>query len=145
MENSGKIATPGSAANNTLYQRVAGINGLGRMPFGGESLAPEQVKLSRAWIDQGAEIPETAPATAQAVKTHWGFIASVRPPVPQVVHQGWVRNPIDSFILARLEKEGLSPSAPADRRQHRAFHDRAAHCQEFSSAHLDCFFHVHPS
>ncbi len=113
--NSGKIVTPGSADTSTLYERVAGTGGLARMPFGGDPLPPEQVKLIRAWIDQGAEIPETALATAQAVKTHWGFIAPVRPPVPQVVHQGWVRNPIDSFILARLEKEGLSPSAPADR------------------------------
>jgi mono/diheme cytochrome c family protein len=113
--NSGKIVTPGSADTSTLYERVAGTGGLARMPFGGDPLPSEQVKLIRAWIDQGAEIPETALATTQTVKPHWGFIAPVRPPVPQVVHHGWVRNPIDSFILARLEKEGLSPSVPADR------------------------------
>src|SRR5258708_40161791 len=99
--NSGKIVTTGSADTSTLYERVAGTGGLARMPFGGDPLPPEQVKLIRAWIDQGAEIAETAAgsATTQTVKTHWGFIAPVRPPVPQVVHQGWVRNPIDSFIL----------------------------------------------
>ncbi len=114
--NSGKIVMPGSAANSNLYQRLAGMNGLAQMPFGSDPLPPEQIKLIGAWIDQGAVIPETAAgsATAKAV-THWGFIAPVRPPVPQVAHQGWVRNPIDSFILARLEKEGLSPSPPADR------------------------------
>ena len=114
--NSGKIVMPGSAANSNLYQRLAGMNGLAQMPFGSDPLPPEQIKLIGAWIDQGAVIPETATgaATAKAV-THWGFIAPVRPPVPQVAHQGWVRNPIDSFILARLEKEGLSPSPPADR------------------------------
>ncbi len=62
--NSGKIVTPGSAANSTLYQRVAGMNGLAQMPFGGDPLPPEQVKLIRAWIDQGAEIPETAAASS---------------------------------------------------------------------------------
>ena len=74
--------------------------------------------MIRTWIDQGAEIPESAAATysaPEAAKKHWGFIAPVRPPVPQVSHKAWVRNPIDSFILARLEKEGLSPSPLADR------------------------------
>jgi mono/diheme cytochrome c family protein len=114
----GKIVTPGKAATSTLYQRIAGIGGLSRMPFGGQPLAANEIEKIRAWIDQGAEIPETATATyaaPEAAKKHWGFIAPVRPPVPQVDHEPWVRNPIDSFILARLEKEGLSPSPPADR------------------------------
>ena len=83
------------------------------MPFGGQPLAPAQIELIRAWIDQGAEIPESAAAAyaaPEAAKKHWGFIAPVRPAVPVVDHKAWVRNPIDSFILARLEKEGLSPS-----------------------------------
>jgi len=113
----GKIVTPGKAADSTLYKRVAGIGELARMPFGGQPLPPAQIELIRTWIDQGAEIPESAAtyAAPEAAKTHWGFIAPVRPAVPQVSHKAWVRNPIDSFILARLEKEGLSPSPPADR------------------------------
>src|SRR6266446_2470533 len=46
---------------------------------------------------------------------HWAFKAPVRPPVPKVKNQKWVRNPIDNFVLARLEKEGLKPSPEADR------------------------------
>jgi mono/diheme cytochrome c family protein len=113
----GKIVMPGKAADSTLYKRVAGIGDLARMPFGGQPLPPAQIELIRAWIDQGAEIPESAAtyAAPAAAKTHWGFIAPVRPAAPQVSHKAWVRNPIDSFILARLEKEGLSPSPPADR------------------------------
>jgi hypothetical protein len=113
----GKILVPGKAADSSLYKRLAGIGDLTRMPFGGQPLAPAQIELIRAWIDQGAEIPEEAAAYApsEAAKKHWGFIAPVKPPVPQVNHKAWVRNPIDSFILARLEKEGLSPSPPADR------------------------------
>jgi hypothetical protein len=114
----GKIVVPGKAADSSLYKRVAGIGDLTRMPFGSQPLTPVQIELIRTWIDQGAEIPESAAATysaPEAAKKHWGFIAPVRPPIPQVGHKAWVRNPIDSFILARLEKEGLSPSAVADR------------------------------
>ena len=64
--NSGKIVTPGSADSSTLYERVAGTGGLARMPFGGDPLPPEQVKLIRAWIDQGAEIPERRPSADHA-------------------------------------------------------------------------------
>ena len=113
----GQIVTPGKAADSPLYRRVVGITGLSRMPFGGQPLAPAQIELIRAWIDQGAEMPESAAtyAAPEPAKKHWGFIAPVKPPIPQVSHKAWVRNPIDSFILARLEKEGLSPSPPADR------------------------------
>jgi len=114
----GKIVVPGKAADSSLYKRVAGIGDLTRMPFGSQPLPPAQVELIRAWIDQGAEIPESAAGTysaPEAAKKHWGFIAPVRPSIPRVGHKAWVRNPIDSFILARLEKEGLSPSLQADR------------------------------
>src|SRR5258707_630981 len=46
---------------------------------------------------------------------HWAFKAPVRPALPTVTDKSWVRNPLDSFILSRLEKEGLKPSPPADR------------------------------
>jgi hypothetical protein len=48
-------------------------------------------------------------------KRHWAFIAPVRPAPPSVIDNGFVRNPIDRFILARLQKEGLHPSTEADR------------------------------
>jgi hypothetical protein len=51
----------------------------------------------------------------QAADTHWAFRAPVRPAVPAVKNERWPRNPIDRFILARLEKEGLTPSPEADR------------------------------
>ena len=62
----GKIVVPGKSADSTLYKRVAGIGGLARMPFGGQPLATAQIELFRAWIDQGADIPESA-ATASPV------------------------------------------------------------------------------
>src|SRR5438093_3766376 len=48
-------------------------------------------------------------------KPHWAFVAPVRPPLPQVKHADWARNPIDYFVLAKLDKEGLIPSPEADR------------------------------
>jgi len=50
-----------------------------------------------------------------AQRTHWGFIAPVRPAVPQVDDHGWARNPIDHFILSKLKAEGLQPSPQADK------------------------------
>ncbi len=59
-----------------------------------------------------------APGAAQsddAKKSHWAFQLVKRPTLPDVKNKGWVRNPIDAFILARLEQAKLSPSKEADR------------------------------
>ncbi|MFM8633269.1 MAG: DUF1553 domain-containing protein [Planctomycetia bacterium] len=68
-------------------------------------LSHEQKELLKRWIAEGAEY-----------QPHWSFIPPKRPELPAVRNKAWVRNPIDSFILARLEKEGLAPAAEADRR-----------------------------
>lgn len=54
-------------------------------------------------------------AGAHAAPTHWAFEPPQRPALPVVQNQGWVRNPIDRFVLARLEKEKLTPAAESDR------------------------------
>ncbi len=54
-------------------------------------------------------------APADASKTHWAYVKPVRPELPKVKHSHWPRNPIDIFILARLEKEKLKPAPEADR------------------------------
>ena len=56
--------------------------------------------------------PEITPAARQ----HWAFVKPVRPAVPAVKTAGWVRNPIDAFVLTKLEEKGLAPSPEADRR-----------------------------
>jgi Protein of unknown function (DUF1553)/Protein of unknown function (DUF1549) len=48
-------------------------------------------------------------------RNYWAFRAPVRPPVPGVKEKAWIRNPIDSFILAGLEEKGLAPSPRADK------------------------------
>jgi hypothetical protein len=102
-----KVLIPGNSAESPLYQRVAGLGGLARMPMGGK-LAPAEIELIRTWIDQGADWPGT-------LSTHWAFTPPVRPPLPAVRDARWPANPIDRFVLARLEKENLAPSAQADR------------------------------
>jgi hypothetical protein len=85
------------------------------MPKKGDRLTPEQVGLIRAWIDQGAQWPDSASVKVVDNRNHWAFKAPVRPVPPAVKNRKWVRNPIDNFILGRLERERLAPSAEADR------------------------------
>ncbi len=70
-----------------------------------KQLTPEQKQILKLWVAQGAKY-----------ESHWALIAPTRPPLPKVKNQGWVRNPIDQFILARLEQEKLKPAPEADRR-----------------------------
>ena len=109
-----KVVIPGSSADSALYRRVAGIGDIARMPMGGR-LADDQIATIKAWIDQGAQWPDNVGPTVAAAKTHWAFIPPVRPALPPIENTTWVRNPIDRFILARLEKENLKPSPEADR------------------------------
>src|SRR5205823_218388 len=62
-----------------------------------------------------ADKPTTDSPREESARKHWAFVAPVRPTVPTVRDIGFVRNPLDRFIQARLEKEGLRPSPEADR------------------------------
>ena len=84
------------------------------MPLGREALSAAQIELLKRWIDEGANWPDTA-SVEGGVKKHWAFVAPVRPAVPGVKNKAWTRNPIDNFILAKLEKENLAPSPEADK------------------------------
>ena len=68
-------------------------------------LTAQQKDLLKRWIGEGA-----------AYQPHWSFIAPVKAPLPKVKYSKWVRNPVDAFVLARLESEKLKPAAEADRR-----------------------------
>jgi len=113
----GKVIKPGQAAESELYRRVAGIGDQARMPMGGKPLATEQIALIKLWIEQGADWPEESQTSSSKleVQKHWAFIAPVRPGLPEVKNKNWAKTPIDAFILARLEKEGLAPSPEADK------------------------------
>ena len=70
----------------------------------GRSLSQKDIDTIRRWIDQGAQW-----------NTHWAYTAPVRPELPSVKNPKWARNPIDHFILARLERESLKPSPETDK------------------------------
>jgi len=101
---------PGKSAQSQIILRVAGlVDADDVMPAKGERLTAQQIGLLEAWIDQGAIWPDALRPP------HWAYVKPVRPALPKVRHAGWPRNPIDNFILARLEKEKLMPSEEADR------------------------------
>ena len=79
--------------------------------------AQTKIELPRRWIDEGAGWPEEQTANRKPqtsdLPQHWAFVTPARPALPSVRNKAWAKTPIDNFILARLEKEGLTPSPPA--------------------------------
>src|SRR5262249_24210316 len=108
---SGRVIVPGNSNESRLVRRIMGLDGRAQMPFGRDPLGSQQINTIKRWIDQGAVWPDQ-PGLAGAAR-HWSYIKPVRPELPSVKRSGWVRNPIDNFILARLESEGLPPSRQA--------------------------------
>src|SRR5262249_42128254 len=108
---SGPLVVGGKSAESLLIQAVMGNKeDIARMPKKRDPLSDEQIALLRAWIDQGADWPEAAVGNGKDWHSHWAFKAPVRPHVPPDGKNRWVRNQIDAFVLAKLEKEGLKPS-----------------------------------
>jgi cytochrome c551/c552 len=101
------VVAAGHSADSLLIKRVTGADGLARMPMGAPALSADKIATLAKWIDAGAVLP--------APPRHWAFVPPVRPTVPSVSRAAWVRNPIDAFLLARLDREGLKPSPEADR------------------------------
>jgi hypothetical protein len=97
---------PGAPGKSEMMARITAADADDRMPprSTGKKLSDAQIETLRRWIAQGAPYAK-----------HWAYVKPVRPELPKVKHQDWPRNPIDRFILARLEREGLSPSPQADR------------------------------
>src|SRR5258708_1729430 len=115
----GSIVIPGNSEGSLIVRRLLGLDGEDRMPKDGDPLPGAQIALIRSWIDQGAVWPDTgdaavgSPHPAHESQAHWAYRPPSRPPLPEVRRSDWVRTPIDRFVLARLEKEGLTPSSEA--------------------------------
>ena len=113
---SGKAALViSNSAASALFQRITATNGDEMMPPKGERLSANEVAALRAWIDAGAPWPDQLATFNQQPSTHWSFQPIRRPEIPFVKNASWVRNPIDAFVLARLQREKIKPSPEADR------------------------------
>jgi mono/diheme cytochrome c family protein len=105
LRSGGFALVPGKAEESELVRRLTADDPAQIMPppKTGKRLTPEQIALVRQWIEQGARWSE-----------HWAFVAPRRPALPKVT-AAWPREPLDFFILARLEATGLRPSPEADK------------------------------
>src|SRR5579864_9352836 len=97
---------PGDLEKSELVRRITAENKAMRMPpvYSGATLSDREIGLIRDWVAQGAKWEK-----------HWSFIPPKRPEIPKVSNPNWVRNPIDAFVLERLDREGLGPSPEAER------------------------------
>jgi mono/diheme cytochrome c family protein len=98
---------PGKAGQSELFRRISSVDPDERMPpsDSGRNLTAAQISAIKQWSESGAERQQ-----------HWSFVTPTRPETPSVSTGDWVKNPIDGFILARLDRDGFKPSAAADRR-----------------------------
>jgi hypothetical protein len=111
----GKVILPGDAKGSPLVQRITASDEEERMPQKAPALAAEEIETIRRWIDEGAPWPAENAASAREPAKHWAYLAPVEPALPPVHEEAWARNPIDRFVLARLEKAGLAHSPEAAR------------------------------
>jgi hypothetical protein len=105
LESGGRAIVPGRPEESLLLDRVSAEDESLRMPPEGKPLLSEELAALRQWIAQGAKWEQ-----------HWAFVPPKAHTPPAVKNNAWVANPIDSFILARLESAGLRPAPSADKR-----------------------------
>ncbi len=114
---SGAAIVPGQVEDSLMIFAVRREGGLEMPPE--EKLTPAEVKILEHWIKEGAVWPESqvlsAPQSADKAKTHWAFQPLKEPAIPKVFDP-WVRTPLDAFVAEKLQQNGLTPSAEADRR-----------------------------
>lgn len=99
--------TPGSPDQSNVILRVAEKDPDDRMPppdSGVKPLTAEQIEILRTWIRSGAKY-----------EPHWSYVPPVMPTLPKVSDPKWARNPIDQFVMAKLDLAGLKPESEADK------------------------------
>ena len=101
-----RAVVPSNVAESVLVTRILSDDTTQKMPppDSGKSLTADQIETLKRWVAEGA-----------AWGTHWSFEKPARPMLPAVKEAAWVKGDLDRFVLARLEREGLTPSPEADR------------------------------
>ena len=112
---SGPVIQPGNLDASRLIQLVRGTKELTMPP--GKPLPPPQIRALEHWVQRGASWPASIPrlATRPPGGNHWAFQPISRPPLPALASQRAIRNPVDRFILRRLQRAQLTPSPTAAR------------------------------
>ena len=106
LESGNRAIVPGKLDESELVARIVSKDADEIMPplKHGKPLTPIEVDRLKAWVEAGG-----------SYRQHWAFVAPIQSPLPRIKRADWVRNPIDAFVLARLEKEGLTPSPEAEK------------------------------
>ncbi len=101
-----RVIVPGQPAASELVRRITAADSDERMPPQDElrQLTPSEIDVLRRWVEQGGEFEQ-----------HWSFVSPRRAALPSLHDTDWPRNPIDYFVLDRLEQNNLRPSPPAER------------------------------
>jgi hypothetical protein len=104
LKSGNRAIVPGKAKESELLARIHTADETQRMPpkSAKKALKDTEKALLKRWIEEGAEY-----------QRHWAFVVPKRPTLPPA--KGWGRNPIDQFLLTRMQKEGMKPSPEADR------------------------------
>ena len=124
---SGMAVITGNPDESRLIRNIR-YDGPVKMPPGGK-LRPDEIAALAEWVKMGAPWPETPSASGsrksagsggmvitEEHRRFWAFRPISRPRIPSVKNTSWARNPIDAFVLAKLEARGLTPAPPTDRR-----------------------------
>ena len=100
------VIAPGDPEGSLAWERMTTDDDDERMPPAGkaEPLTEKQIATVKTWIEQGARWED-----------HWSFLPPKKPAIPAVPDKKWVRDPLDAFVLARLDREHLKPEAEATR------------------------------
>jgi hypothetical protein len=121
--NLGPAFTPENPDNSTLLRAINRRDGLEMPPK--EKLSDKQIASLTRWVKMGlpwtpgkvlaVQAETKAGVVTEEAKNYWCYKPVKRPDVPVVKNHAWVRNPIDAYLLAKLEAKGLKPTAPASR------------------------------
>jgi hypothetical protein len=111
----GAAIVPGEAESSRLYRHIAGQE-KPQMPMNGR-LTEQEIAIIRDWINHGAawdvaEAPTVQHTFTEQQRRFWAFQKVVKPPVPSVQN---LQNPIDGFLVAKLQTQGITPNPPADK------------------------------
>ncbi|MBL9200416.1 MAG: DUF1553 domain-containing protein [Opitutaceae bacterium] len=119
--NTGPAIVPGNPDKSLLIQAVRYKDEDLQMPPKGEKLSDQQIADLTEWVRRGAPDPRVPAVGASGKsyagvgKNHWAFQPVKKPALPEVQNKSWLKNPIDNFVLGKLEANGMTPNAQADK------------------------------